>query len=113
MIPTTAPGNAAVLDMNGQMSQAWRQYINRLGTGGFQVGDYLQTARSDIGGPWLLCDGSVVAQADYPALFAVLKGLIAEGPNATFFLPLINAVYGADHPAPDGPPIMQTWIKAL
>ena len=41
-------------------------------TGAFQVGDTLTTARTNLGDKWLLCNGSQITQADYPALVGLL-----------------------------------------
>lgn len=41
-------------------------------TGAFQVGDTLTTARTNLGGKWLLCNGTQITQADYPALVGLL-----------------------------------------
>ena len=40
--------------------------------GAFQVGDTLTTARTNLGDKWLLCNGSQITQADYPALVGLL-----------------------------------------
>lgn len=39
--------------------------------GGFQVGDTLTTARTNLGDKWLLCNGQQVTQAEYPELAAL------------------------------------------
>ena len=41
-------------------------------TGAFQVGDTLTTARTNLGSKWLLCNGTQITQADYPALVGLL-----------------------------------------
>ena len=41
-------------------------------TGVFQVGDTLTTARTNLGDKWLLCNGTQITQADYPALVGLL-----------------------------------------
>lgn len=41
-------------------------------TGAFQVGDTLTTARTNLGSKWLLCNGTQIAQTDYPALVGLL-----------------------------------------
>ena len=41
-------------------------------TGAFQVGDTLTTARTNLGDKWLLCNGTQITQADYPALVGLL-----------------------------------------
>ena len=40
--------------------------------GAFQVGDTLTTARTNLGDKWLLCNGTQITQADYPALVGLL-----------------------------------------
>ena len=40
--------------------------------GAFQVGDTLTTARTNLGNKWLLCNGTQITQADYPALVGLL-----------------------------------------
>ena len=40
--------------------------------GAFQVGDTLTTARTNLGSKWLLCNGTQITQADYPALVGLL-----------------------------------------
>lgn len=46
------------------------QHITKDG-GGFQIGDVLTTARTDLGDKWLLCNGQQVTQAEYPELAAL------------------------------------------
>lgn len=38
----------------------------------WRVGDILETARTDLGSDWLLCNGAYVDQSDYPALYNLL-----------------------------------------
>ena len=40
--------------------------------GAFQVGDTLTTARTNLGSKWLLCNGTQITQADYPAFVGLL-----------------------------------------
>ena len=110
---TTAPANASLLDDSGQITQAWRQYLSRVGTAVASVGDYLQTVRTDLGNSWLLCDGSSVSQTDYPALYALLKSITAPSSTAgMFLLPTIAGVRDPTNPGSAAPPVLQTWIRA-
>ena len=34
--------------------------------GGFQIGDTLTTARTNLGNKWLLCNGAQITPSDYP-----------------------------------------------
>lgn len=48
------------------------QHITKDG-GGFQVGDTLTTARTNLGDKWLLCNGQQVTQAEYPELATLFE----------------------------------------
>ena len=55
--------------------------------GGFQIGDTLTTARTNLGNKWLLCNGAQITPSDYPelsSLFTAQKYLFTQtGKNAT------------------------------
>jgi hypothetical protein len=108
------PAQAAILDENGQISQPWRQFMRGLDGDQSQIGDYVQSLRTDLDGGWMLCDGSEVSQTTYATLYKLMAGQATpgNGPN-TFLLPKIDPVYDPAHPAPNGPPLLQTWVKAL
>ena len=44
-----------------------------------EVGEYKMLSHSTVPSGWLLCRGAVVAQADYPTLYAVIGGLYDTG----------------------------------
>jgi microcystin-dependent protein len=77
---------------------------------GGAVGDYQQTALDTLGPSWLLCDGSEVAKADYPALYELIGDMagVAAG-DGNFVLPSIDRIYA--HPG-DDKPIQRTFIRA-
>ena len=47
-------------------------------TPAFEVGDILTTVRTDLGDKWLLCNGQIVYQSDYPELYAKLLSTESE-----------------------------------
>ena len=53
------------------------QHITKDG-GGFQVGDTLTTARTDLGDKWLLCNGATISSSNYPELVPLLEPSIAQ-----------------------------------
>lgn len=57
------------------------QHITKDG-GGFQVGDTLTTARTDLGDKWLLCNGATISSSNYPELVPLLKPSIAQANSA-------------------------------
>lgn len=58
------------------------QSISKNG-GAFQVGDTLTTARTNLGGKWLLCNGQNVNAEDYPELASVLDTSFNETKRAS------------------------------
>lgn len=71
-----------------------------------RVGDIKATARDDVGGNWLLCDGSVCLKADYPDLHAVMDKYTTQpmvyAPEQSASIPatithvyLVNGIYFA------------------
>ena len=48
------------------------QHITKDG-GGFQVGDTLTTARTNLGDKWLLCNGDILDSSKYPDLYNTLQ----------------------------------------
>ena len=70
LLDTTA--QAATNLPSGKTLDDALQYITKDG-GGFQVGDTLTTARTDLGDKWLLCNGQQVAQAEYPELATLFE----------------------------------------
>lgn len=57
------------------------QHITKDG-GGFQVGDTLMTARTDLGDKWLLCNGATISSNNYPELVPLLKPTVAQANSA-------------------------------
>ena len=99
---TAAATNATALAALAAISPAGR------------VGDYLQTAVTNPGSSWLLCDGSDFDSGTYPALYAVLH--LITSPGATtgkWKLPAFPAEYDVAHPGPSGPAVRQTWVRAV
>ena len=70
------PQNAALADASGQTSQSWAKFFAALARqangADWQIGDYRQTVRTDLGKDWLLCDGSLIYATDYPDLVPLL-----------------------------------------
>ncbi len=110
MSSTPAPANAAMTDEVGRLTQAWQAFFRKVGQDVSDIGDYKLSARPDLGGGWLLCDGNPVAQTDYPDLYKRIGAITGPGPGpGTFRIPSIAAVYDAEF---GGSPVGQWWIKA-
>ena len=64
-------------------------YLERTLTQGWQAGDIKETARSTAPEGWLMCNGAVVARADYPVLFQAIGTTYNTGgeTGAQFRLP--------------------------
>ncbi len=105
------PQNATLADGGGQASQAWTKFMSALAkqahAADWQVGDYRQTARTDLGKSWLLCDGRQIQRADYPDLVPLLAP--GQTPPATSArLPSIPSLDGNSA----GIPAQQTFVRA-
>lgn len=94
----------------------------------WRVGDILETARTDLGSDWLLCNGAYVDKSDYPALYNLLpkvssitktlnispvsccaygEGYLAVGVGGDVYSKSASIAYTSD-------PIHGTWtIKSL
>lgn len=112
MTSLAPPQNATLADSGGQTAQAWTKFFANLAkqaqAADWQVGDYRQTARTDLGKNWLLCNGSLIQRADYPDLVL----LLAPGqtpPAMAWRLPSIASLDGNS----PGIPAQQTFIRAL
>ena len=57
------------------------QHITKDG-GGFQVGDTLTTARTDLGDKWLLCNGATISSSNYPELAPLLNPTVTQANSA-------------------------------
>ena len=102
----TPPANDPVQDANGRLADTWRAHFQDVAddaASAWQIGDYKQTVQPDLGSKWLLCNGLLENDADYPEL-ALLLG---DG-SGQFRRPNVPAVS-----AGDGTAVVQTWIRAL
>lgn len=106
------PANEPVQNANGALADTWRahfQEVADLAGSAWLVGDYKQTIQPDLGPNWLLCDGRILNDVDYPDLAKLLK---PSDPNAgkagVFALPTVA-------PIPTGGDVatVQTWVRAL
>jgi microcystin-dependent protein len=52
-----------------------------------------ESSLASLGREWLLCDGSIVAQPDYPDLFAVIGGMYGQPGADTFTLPDLRGMF--------------------
>ena len=107
----TPPANDPVQDADGRLADTWRahfQEIADLAGSVWQVGDYKQAIQPDLGPNWLLCDGRLLNDADYPDLAALLKAGASDSRSGQFRLPTVAA--GA---AGDGTATVQTWVRGL
>lgn len=104
------PANEQVQDADGNLSNAWRAHFQDVANAtAIPVGDYRQTALAKLGPDWLLCNGQIENDADYPALSAVIKPVIGPGAAAgTFVLPSIPPLQTVN-----GDTYLATWIKAF
>lgn len=75
LLDTTA--QAATNLPSGKTLDDALQHITKDG-GGFQVGDTLTTARTNLGDKWLLCNGATISSSNYPELVPLLKPSIAQ-----------------------------------
>lgn len=111
------PRSAKVLNNDGTISTAWGDYFRDrdkiASTNAWVVGDY-RASVAQLTDDWLLCDGSDVAIADYPELFALIGTITGTGTGSPMFLlPTIPGVYADANPEPAGPPVLNWYIKAL
>ena len=79
LLDTTA--QAATNLPSGKTLNDALQHITKDG-GGFQVGDTLTTARTNLGDKWLLCNGATISSSNYPELVPLLKPSIAQANSA-------------------------------
>ena len=79
LLDTTA--QAATNLPSGKTLDDALQHITKDG-GGFQVGDTLTTARTNLGDKWLLCNGATISSSNYPELAPLLKPSIAQANSA-------------------------------
>lgn len=79
LLDTTA--QAATNLPSGKTLDDALQHITKDG-GGFQVGDTLTTARTNLGDKWLLCNGATISSSNYPELVPLLKPSIAQANSA-------------------------------
>ena len=81
------------------------QHITKDG-GGFQVGDTLTTARTNLGDKWLLCNGATISSSNYPELVPLLKPSVTQANsvytgtigqfNCFYDTKLLSALWGRD-----------------
>lgn len=79
LLDTTA--QAATNLPSGKTLNDALQHITKDG-GGFQVGDTLTTARTNLGDKWLLCNGATISSSNYPKLVPLLKPSITQANSA-------------------------------
>ena len=79
LLDTTA--QAATNLPSGKTLDDALQHITKDG-GGFQVGDTLTTARTNLGDKWLLCNGATISSSNYPELVPLLKPSITQANSA-------------------------------
>lgn len=114
MSTVPVPANTAFTDDNGRLTQAGIQYLRDLGraASSWAVGDYRQSAVSDLGPNWLKCDGTAFKKTDYPALEKVLAPITASTSTDTRQLPFVGPVFDSTHPGPGGPAVINWFIRA-
>lgn len=104
LVTVTLP-RTPMLTSRGYPSQEWTKFFqgvaSRLGLGstdksigGLEVGDLVQSARSQKDDRWLVCSGGLVSRTDYAELFDAIGTTYGNGDGATTFnLPLISATW--------------------
>lgn len=105
------PANEPVQNANGALADTWRahfQDVADLAGSAWLVGDFKQTVVADLGPNWLLCDGRLLMDADYPDLAALLKANTSNAGSGQFRLPTVAATAAGE----DGATV-QTWVRAL
>jgi len=105
------PANEPVQGANGQLSDTWRAHFQEaadLAASAWLVGDYKQTIQPDLGPTWLLCDGRVLNDTNYPDLAALLKPDATGVGSGVFRLPTVTPVSAAD-----GGATVMTWVRAF
>lgn len=79
LLDTTA--QAATNLPSGKTLDDALQHITKDG-GGFQVGDTLTTARTNLGDKWLLCNGATISSNNYPELVPLLAPTVTQANSA-------------------------------
>lgn len=105
------PANETVQNANGTLADTWRahfQEVADLAGSAWLVGDYKQTIQPDLGPNWLLCDGRILNDADYPDLAALLKAGASDLGSGIFALPTVPATAAGNETT-----ILTTWVRAL
>lgn len=71
--------------MKTRASRLLAKNTNRLRGGVVPIGGIILTASASIPDGMLICDGSAVSRADYPALFQAIGTEFGEGDGSTTF----------------------------